>query len=348
MTENTLGICIVGTGDMAGKHANGWSHVPEATLAAVAGHTAARAEAFIQQWGLDTWHQDYRAAIARDDVDVVSICVPTALHSDIALFAAEQGKHILCEKPIALTLAEADRMIEAAQKNGVTLGVGFMRPHSPVQQALKRWVAGGRLGRPLMYHATDLRETRPKTAMHNPALNGSPLIDMGVHLFDSWADLFDSKAVQVFAQGLTLSAGRPLLAHIESVPPDTASITVRYASGDIGTLIISWGLPPGVDQLLVPDRLYGAEGLVEAEFDPTLSYQRLRVMNTATDGDWQTVAYSEENMYELEIADFARRLLAGEPPARSGQSSREVLAVALAAVESLESGRPVWLASGSD
>ena len=168
-------------------------------------------------------------------MNVVSVCIPTYLHPEVTVFAAQHGKHVLSEKPMALTLAGADAMIEAAARHGVKLGIGFMRRYSPVQEQVRAWLAEGKLGRPLAYHSMDARELRPKREMHDANANGGPVIDMGVHLFDGWARLFDAEPVEVFAVGHKLAEGRPEISHIAEVAVDTATVVVRYASGDTGT-----------------------------------------------------------------------------------------------------------------
>ena len=117
-------------------HAQRWNALPDARVVAVVDIKPDRAERLAGACGLDRWYLDYREAVSRDDVNVVSVCIPTYLHSEVTVFAAEHGKHVLSEKPMALTLAGADAMIEAAARNGVKLGIGFMRRYSPVQERL--------------------------------------------------------------------------------------------------------------------------------------------------------------------------------------------------------------------
>ena len=100
-------------------------------------------------------------------VDVVSVCICTALHAQVSIFAAEHGKHVLSEKPIALTVADAEAMIAAARHNNVKLAVGLMRRYSPVLPALRDWLAADASGHPALYYAVDAREIRPKREMHD-------------------------------------------------------------------------------------------------------------------------------------------------------------------------------------
>lgn len=338
--QQKLGVCIVGAGDMGAKHADRWRNVPAVEVAAVVDVDEARAERLAGTCGLDGWYTDYRPAVSLPEVDVVSVCVPTCDHPAVTIFAANHGKHVLCEKPIALTLAEVDQMEAAARQNRVKLGLGFMRRYSPITADLKNWLARGELGRPVMYHAVDVREIRPKREMHDVHANGGPIIDMGVHLFDGWRFIFDSPPVQVFAQGVKLAQERPELADIREIAYDTASIVVRYGSGDIGTFVVSWGLPPGVTPPGRPDHIFGPHGLTEVGYG--ITEQRVRV--TRTGAEAEVLASSDLDMYQLEIDDFARVIREDRSPATTVEDGRVSLQVALAALESIETGRVISLA----
>lgn len=337
MTSNKLGVCIVGAGDMGTKHAERWQSLPQARVVAVVDVDEPRAEKLARAHQLETWYTNYQEAVKLPEVNVVSVCVPTCSHAEVTVFAANQGKHVLCEKPIALTLAQADAMIEAAEKNGVQLGLGFMRQYSPVVAHLREWLGQNRLGRPVMYQATDAREIRPKLEMHDTHANGGPVIDMGVHLFDVWQHIFDSKPASVFAQGLKIARHQPALGHIEDIAFDTASILVRYESGDIGNFVVSWGLPPGVTPAGTPDTIFGPHGLIKVGYG--ITHQEARA--TQVNGQEELIHKSTQDMYQLEIEDFAQSILTNRSPKTTGQDGKAALAVALAAIESIKTGRPV-------
>lgn len=334
---NKLGVCIVGCGDMGTKHAERWNRLPGAQVVATVDLIETRAERLARAHRLDHWYTDHRPAVSLPGVDVVSVCVPTCSHPEITIFAANRGKHVLCEKPIALTLADAEAMGRAARQNRVKLALGFMRRYSSITTQLKAWLARGELGRPVMYQALDVRDIRPKREMHDRRANGGPVIDMGVHLFDGWNNIFDSQPVEVYAQGLKLAQKRRELAHISEIAYDTASIVVRYASGDVGNLLVSWGLPPGVTPPGRPDQIFGPNGLAELEYG--LNHQDLRLLRSGAAPE--LVAGSDEDMYQLEISDFARAILEDRPPKIGVAEGRDSLKVALAALESIQTGRTV-------
>lgn len=339
MTTSKIGVCVVGCGYMGGIHAECWDRNPRAEIISVVDIDQVRGNRMAGQYHLKNFYGHYQDMIGREDIDVVSVCIPTSLHAEVVIAAAEAGKHVLCEKPIALTLEDADRMIEAASKNQIKLGLGFMRRHSPVLGDLKRFLAEGKFGRPVMYNASDIREIRPKREMHDAKVNGGPVIDMAVHLIDLWSTIFDSSPVSVSAQGLKLAAGRPEIAHIDQVAVDTATMVVKYGSGDIGTFVVTWGLPPKVTPEGHPDQIYGAKGLGEVYYGR--NKQELLFMEEGARR--QTVSISHLDMYQNQINAFVRWVLDDEVYPARGEDGKSALRVALSAIESMKSEKNILL-----
>ncbi len=333
-----LRICVVGCGDMGTKHAERWNKSGLAQVVAVCDPREERAARLAASCSLDRWHTDYRQAIDRPNVDAVSVCISTAQHAPVAVFAAEHGKHVLAEKPIALTLEAAESMLDAARWNGVKLAVGHMRRYSPVLPALRHWLADPS-HRPALYQSTDAREIRPKREMHDARANGGPVIDMGVHLYDLWAALFDSQPVQVSAAALKLAQGRGEIGHISDVAYDTASVTVRYASGDVGAFLPCWGLPSGVNPPGDVDHIYTPAGEVRVSWG--LSYQEAVLVREG--GERETLCAADVDMYQAEIDAVARWMLHDEALPVSAEDAVGALRVAVAAIESARTGSPVKL-----
>lgn len=339
MKDGKLGVAILGCGMMGNIHADGWARLSEVRLLACADILEDRAQALAEKHGLEAWSGNYRQAVLHPGVDVVSICTPTHLHAEMAVFAANQGKHVLTEKPIARTLQQVQLMQQAAQANHIKLGVGFMRRQSPVFEALRQALKAGQLGRPVLYTARDLRQVRPKLAMHDDQQNGGPVIDMAVHYIDVWNAIFDSRPAQVFARGLTLAAGRPELTSIAQKAPDTAELIVQYESGDLGSFTVTWGLPPAVNPPPMPDLIFGPLGMYEVIIERT--FQGLRWLQEG--GEWRNLASGESDLYFDEIAAMKRWILEGQPYPATAEAGELALRVALAARESMRSGKPIDL-----
>jgi predicted dehydrogenase len=213
--------------------------------------------------------------LALSDVAVVSVCTPTFLHAAHTVAALRAGKHVLCEKPAALTLAEALAMKEAAEASGTLLRIGFMRRFDPAWHRILAFSQS--IGRPVLAQATIAAGVRPKLLMHDAAANGGPIIDMCCHIFDQWGMLFGEQPEVVRAHGYTFSEHKPEVASIERKALDSAHLTLAYPSGGVGQVQVSWGLPRGIapterhtyigpDGLLTVDwpnevSLHGAEGV---------------------------------------------------------------------------------------
>ena len=126
--QSPLGVCIVGCGFMGSKHAKSWALVPEAKIVAVVDILEERAQRLADLYGLERTYTDFRQAIDLPEVQVVSVCIPTYLHADAAIYAAERGKQVLSEKPIALHVAQAEAMIAAAAEHEGAAGSRLYAP----------------------------------------------------------------------------------------------------------------------------------------------------------------------------------------------------------------------------
>jgi predicted dehydrogenase len=165
MTE-TLNVGMIGYGFMAKAHSNAWCRVanffPELehrpVLRAVAARTADKVSAFADVWGYETVETDWKRLIARDDIDLIDICVPNRFHKEIALAAAAAGKWIACEKPLAMNAAEGEEMARAVERAGVPNMVWYNYRRVPAITLARQLIDEGRIGRPYHYRAQFLQD----------------------------------------------------------------------------------------------------------------------------------------------------------------------------------------------
>ncbi len=328
----SLGIAVIGAGSMGTRHTIGWSTLENARLVAVSDPIEERARNLKEKYGFETWTKDYKAAIDRGDVDVVSVCTPAYYHPEVTIFAAERGKHILCEKPIALTLEAADEMIKACKRNRVFLEIGFQRRYTEDSVRLAALLQGGVIGRPVMFTAHSGVEIRPKRAMHDMRKgNGGPIIDNCCHLFDLWRMIFDADPVRVTARGFTFAKGRPELSHIEELAPDTGAIIVEHSSGDLGVITITWGLPPGLSVPSYTDIL-GPMGVI---------FPGSNQIIIRKEGKEEKIDLAPMEAKAAQIHYFAKVILGEAELKVNGENGRVALQVSLAALKSMERGEPV-------
>jgi len=308
---------VVGSGDMGSRHARHW-RTAGAQLVGVVDPDRSRAEAIARELST-TAYADLDAALALQP-SVVSVCTPTFLHAPITLAALAAGAHVLCEKPIALTLADAQAMQNAAVASGRELRIGFMRRFDPAFEALRGAVTS--LGGPLLMQASISAGVRPKVLMHDAGANGGPIIDMACHLFDLWSHLTGAQPERIEAHGFTFARGKPLVAHIRELALDSALFTLRYPGGAAGQVQISWGLPAGI-VAREEHRYMGPEGLVEMAWPGSMQIHRGPESESWTNpgGD----------PWEREIAQFYRELTAGVPQLVAGvEAGIDALRVSLA------------------
>ncbi|MGY3052045.1 putative dehydrogenase [Pedobacter sp. UYEF25] len=164
--KKELRIGLIGCGLMGRTHTNGYKRVgdffPELeytpVLKAVCSRSRDKAQVFADQWGYESIETDWKAVIARDDIDAVDICAPNNMHAEIAIAAAKAGKMILCEKPLARTLNEAELMVDAIEKAGVNNTVWYNYRRVPAVTLAKNIIDSGKLGRIFHYRANFLQD----------------------------------------------------------------------------------------------------------------------------------------------------------------------------------------------
>lgn len=179
------GVAIIGSGFMARTHATAWAeHTDRATVRVVASRRREGAAAVADTLGAEAT-DDVAAAIARDDVQIVDICLPTPLHRQWAEAAFAAGKHVLLEKPIALSVEDAEAIVAARDRSGCILLVGFVLRFWPEYEVLHATVRGGTIGRPLAMSTLRLSKAPDWNEwMNDPAASGGATVDLLVHDFD--------------------------------------------------------------------------------------------------------------------------------------------------------------------
>lgn len=165
MPSKTLNIGLIGYGFMGRTHSNAYKRVNDffdldyrVNLKAVCGRNEENVKAFVEQWGYESYETDWKALIARDDIDAIDICTPNNFHKEIAIAAAEAGKMILCEKPLALNVEEGEEMVAAIEKAGVANTVWYNYRRVPAVTLAKQLIDEGRLGKIFHYRANFLQD----------------------------------------------------------------------------------------------------------------------------------------------------------------------------------------------
>lgn len=229
MTDK-LRFGIIGCGRVAPRHAQSVRQLDRAELVAVADKVESRVNHFSAEYGAQP-HTDYRALLDRDDVDVVNICTPSGLHAQMGIDALQAGKHVIVEKPIALSTADADRLIATAGSTGKKLCVILQNRYNPPMQDIYRIVHSGRIGRILLGNAT-VRWYRPQSYYEDEwhgtwAMDGGALMNQSIHHIDALQWLMGD-VESVYAYTATLAH------HMEA--EDVGVAVFRFRSGALGSV----------------------------------------------------------------------------------------------------------------
>jgi predicted dehydrogenase len=343
----TRGFGIIGTGTIAAVHAAAISMLPDARLSAVTDVAAGAAADFAAARGCAA-EPSLDALLARPDVGVVCVCVPSGLHAEVGVRAAKAGKHLIVEKPIDVTLEAADRLIAAAREAGVALTVISQHRFDPGVAELKRLIDDGALGSLVLGEASTkwyrTQDYYDSAAWRGTwAMDGGALLNQGVHYVDllRWC-------MGPVAQVTAVCATQAHRIEVE----DTALAIVTFASGAVGTISATTAAYPGFPQRL---EITGTEGTVTIE-DGRLVRSALRSAaagrSPAPAGDpaeppagspAADPAALDAAVHAAQFADLLAAAAAGREPAVTAESARETLAVVRAVYESSRTGRPVTL-----
>jgi myo-inositol 2-dehydrogenase/D-chiro-inositol 1-dehydrogenase len=316
-------VGVVGLGGMGGVHIAGWQRLG-VDVHGYDGLPEARARARDER-GV-TVHDDMESLLGA--VDVVDVCTPTDAHHTVALAGIRAGRHVICEKPLTRTLAEADELIAAAREAGVQLHVAQVVRFFPEYAAAREAVVAGRIGTPAVLRLT--REGGMPAGdrwYHDQARSGGIICDVMIHDID-FARWIAGDVVRVYAK--TLRPAGPQGAHTH------AYAILTHASGAISHLTASWA------RLKAPFRtsfeLAGSEGMLDYATDQRPAV-RTAPPELAFAGGWPTA----EDPWAAELREFLAAIEDGTPPRVGAEDGRAAQEIALAAVESAETGRAIEL-----
>jgi predicted dehydrogenase len=329
-------VGLLGAGFIGATHAAAFAKVDGVRLAVIADANRAAADKLAAQYGARAANT-IEAVLDDPGIGAVSICLPTYLHAATFVAAAERGKHILCEKPLALSLADADRMHAAAEQSGVKSMVAQVIRFWPEYVRIREALESGQLGQPRM--ATAARLTAPPTWgawFADPTKSGGALFDLHIHDLDFVFSLF-GKPRTVYAVGVRGAMGGW----------DHVLTSLDY--GDKKAVVeASYALPKAFP-FQMSFRLTGDTGCVDFRFggvtqvDQRAAARSDLVLYRAGVEPVVLIAPSED-AYQAEIRYFANCLLEDRAPALATLAeAREVLTIALAAQQSLETGSVVSL-----
>jgi len=331
---------IIGCGEIAIHHAERIRKVPGLKIISGADICEKARQQFADKFNLDRTFTDYRKMLMEADLDAVAVCLPSYFHKEAAVAAAKAGKHVFCEKPIAMTVPHAEAIIDTCRRAKVLLMVGFVRRFDKDFGTFHRLVQSGVIGRPVIWRDIRAGSGAQTDWFFDLKKGGGPFMDGCVHNYDFAHGIF----------GRACSVIGSLIRFRAFTAPDTGTICIRYEKGDELHISWSWGLPAGTSGIVGSD-IIGPRGsirfpgsfpneLLPENFD---SKRYGAYLITTADGKNKVVRFQKKDMFLQEWRHFADCIRNGKQPLTGGKEGLEALKVALAALRAGATGRKVNL-----
>jgi len=337
---------LIGAGAISTQHLEAIHEIPGATIKAIASASPERARAAGERWGA-RWTTDVDELVASPDVDAVTISTPSGLHARQALAALRHGKHVLVEKPLALSAAEADSVAAEARSRGLVAATVSQRRFEPVVRAIHDAVESGALGQVVLIVAEGLYH-RPQSYYDSAAwrgtiaLDGGVLMNQAIHIVDllRWiGGPVTSVAAHVATIGHSMEA------------EDAASVSLRLESGGVGAILATTCAPVEQPTML---RIHGERGEIRLVGERATTWEvpgieppvdtpdRGAEASTARSATWGTSAVG----YVRQYTDFIAAVRDGRDPAVTAEDGAAAVAIITAAYESSRTGLAVQLGGG--
>lgn len=336
--KNVIGVCLIGAGRCGMIHGRNFSTcIPGAKLTAVSDVNEEGAKAAADELGVDTWYTDYKEALKNPEVNAVLIVTPTKFHCQIALDAAEAGKHIYCEKPMAMTEEECDMMIKAADEHKVKLQIGFIRRFDESFRRAKEIIESGKIGSVVMVKSQTRGPSKPHEWMYDITASNGPLAEVNSHDIDTLRWLTGGEVESLYAMG-----GNYRCPDAKEKYPDfydSVLMSVKMDNGMMGCIDGAQGVQYGYDARV---DILGEKGCItigDLKETTTVTYTESgRENDVAT--KWIKVfkgAYIEEDK------SFADSIINNTEPEVTGYDGKMAVAVVKAGNESIKNGKVIYL-----
>jgi len=336
-------VGLVGCGAISTQHLEAISALPDLSLAGVVSASEERARTVGERWDVP-WTTHLEDLLGRDDVDTVTIATPSGLHPAQALAALRSGRHAIVEKPIALTVADADAVVAAGRERNLVVATISQRRFEPAVRALHAAIESGALGTISLIIAEGLYH-RPQAYYDSApwrgtrALDGGVLMNQAIHVID---------LLRWMGGPVASVAGHLATLGHRMEAEDTASVSLRFTSGTLGEIVATTCANP---ELPVELRVYGDRGHVRLVGETVVEWEVPGISAPGPDTDaevadqagvgatqtWGTNAIG----YLRQYTDFIDAVRTGRPPAVTGEDGRNAVEIITAAYEADRAGRAV-------
>lgn len=304
---------LIGAGDIARKRiAPALMDLENCELVSVSRSQAELAESFAKEFGIKKWFADWRELVQDEEIDAVYIATPVFLHKEQTIFAVGNGKHILCEKPMAMNVAECDEMLAACRANNVKLGIAYYRHFYPILARIKEIIESGEIGKVSIaqinaFEYADLSPNHPRYwFLQKEKSGGGPMMDFGCHRLEVLNNLFGK-----------ISNIKSIVANVvfEREVEDTATTILQFESGICANLTVTHAAQEPQDTL----HIFGTKGSIHV---PVLNKNELHIK---TENGERTESHpTHSNIHQPLIADFTEAVLNNKEPKVDGEIGKYI------------------------
>jgi len=333
-------VCLVGAGRVARVHANSLvNYVPAAQLVAIADPSRQTLDETGTMFGIDTRFESFEQALESAEFDAVAITTPTFTHAELAVAAANAGKHVLLEKPMAMNLEECDAIIATAEEKGVILQLAFMRRFDPEFVVAAERIAAGDIGRPMLIKSLTHGPGLPPPWARDLKTSNGNLAEVNSHDWDCMRWLMGTNPERVHVEVANFK-GEARGIDIEHYY-DTAIVNIRFESGGLGSISSVCPCDYGYDARV---EIIGEHGIMQIG---EMKGQAIVVCTNRDQGlitpIYRTWLQRFEWAYIREMEHFVDCITTGKQPKVGGVDGRWAVASVLAATKSILEERPVLL-----
>ena len=329
-----LKVGIIGAGRIGQVHAKSITyHIPQAEIIAISDIFVEGAKKVAEELGIENYYQDYHEILNNPEIEAVLICSSTDTHADIACEAAQAGKHIFCEKPVDLTVAKIKKVIDAVNKAGVKLQIGFNRRYDHNFAHIKALADEGKLGELQTIKITSRDPEAPP--IEYVKVSGGIFLDMTVHDFDM-ARFIGGEVDEVYANA-TVMVDKAIG---EAGDVDTALVALKFKSGAIGVIDNCRRACYGYDQRL---EVFGSGGQASAANDTPTNVAYINENGNVTDKPLYFFLERYMQSFTDEMNEFIDAVLNDKDTKTTVNDGLEALRLGLAAKLSVKEHRPVKL-----
>lgn len=337
--KEKVGVCVIGSGRAGMIHARNFARaLPHAKLLAMVDPVEETVQAACAELEIETYYTDYRDALVDDSIDAVIVVTPTVLHREIVIAAANSGKHVFCEKPMAMDVDECDEMIAVCRDNSVKLQIGFMRRYDQGFMAAKERIDNGEIGDVVLVRSCTRGPSIPQPWQYDIAASNGPLAEVNSHDIDTLRWFAESEISEVYCIAGNYRCPQAKADHPDFY--DNVIMSARFANGLQGQIDGAVSVRYGYDAKV---EILGTNGVLHIG---RLDQSGVVVVNTQT-GMTTPAVPSWRNLfldaYLQEDKEFIDAIVADTVPRVTGVDGKMAVAVVNAGNRSIVEKRPIQL-----